>query len=200
MRKRLRTRVARADTLPTSCSAADAQVNSETVCYNLPALAPAKSDPQAVSRLAPKHLRIGWWSLLVFGCLGLILEGLHGFKVGAYLDVANDTRRLMWTLAHAHGTLLGLVHLGFAFSQPYLTGVAADRLRHASSSLLAASALLPGGFFLAGVRFYAGDPGLGIVLVPVGAALLLFAAFVAARGIGASDAEGRAPRTSSKKE
>ena len=23
-------------------------------------------------------------------------------------------RRLMWTLAHAHGTLLGLVHIAFA--------------------------------------------------------------------------------------
>ncbi|HEY8174006.1 MAG TPA: hypothetical protein VIH21_13040, partial [Dehalococcoidia bacterium] len=59
---------------------------------------------------ARRHLRFGWWSLFVFATLGLTLEALHGFKVRAYLDVSNDTRRLMWTLAHAHGTLLGLVH------------------------------------------------------------------------------------------
>jgi len=65
---------------------------------------------------ALRHLRFGWWSLLVFATLGLILESLHGFKVRAYLDVSNETRRLMWTLAHAHGTLLAVVsgaaHLG----------------------------------------------------------------------------------------
>lgn len=162
-------------------------------------MAPTKSDPQSSARLSTKHLRLGWWSLAFFGSLGLVLEGLHGFKVGAYLDVSNSTRRLMWTLAHAHGTLLGLVHLGFAFSQPFLTGVAATKLRQASAALVGASALLPGGFFLAGVRFYAGDPGLGIVFVPIGAALMLFAAFTAAQGIGTSGAD-LPPRSSSKKE
>jgi hypothetical protein len=137
---------------------------------------------------------------VVFGLLGLILEGLHGFKVGAYLDVSNATRRLMWTLAHAHGTLLGLVHLGFAFSQPYLTGLSASRLGQASTSLRAASVLLPGGFLLAGVRFYSGDPGLGISLVPVGAALMLFAAWVAASGITSREADGRPPRPPGRKD
>lgn len=134
--------------------------------------------------MTTKHLRIGWWSLAFFGLLGLILEGLHGFKVGAYLDASNSTRRLMWTLAHAHGTLVGLVHLGFALSQAFLSGVPTDRLRRVSTGLVGASLLLPGGFFLAGVQFYSGDPGLGIVLVPVGAVLLLFSAVVIARGIG----------------
>jgi hypothetical protein len=32
---------------------------------------------------------------------------------------------------------------------------------------------MPLGFFLGGLKFYGGDPGLGIVLVPIGAALLL---------------------------
>ena len=56
-----------------------------------------------------RHLRVGWWSLLLFATLGLVLESLQGFKVRAYLDVSNETRRLMWTLAHAHGTLVGIV-------------------------------------------------------------------------------------------
>ena len=45
----------------------------------------------------------------------------------------------------------------------------------------AASVLLPGGFFLGGVVFYAGDPGIGVLLVPAGAALLLYAIFSIAR-------------------
>ncbi len=39
------------------------------------------------------HLRFGWWSLLVFLLLGLVLETLHGFKIGWYLDVSNSIRR-----------------------------------------------------------------------------------------------------------
>ena len=69
-----------------------------------------------------RHLRFGWWSLLLFATLGLVLESLQGFKVRAYLDVSNETRRLMWTLAHAHGTLGGLLHLGLAASVGHLVG------------------------------------------------------------------------------
>ena len=60
------------------------------------------------------HLRFGWWSLLLFACLGLSLEAMHGFKVGWYLDVTHETRRLMFRLAHAHGTLLALGHVALA--------------------------------------------------------------------------------------
>ena len=67
--------------------------------------------PSDASKLASRHLHWGWWGLLVFLSLGIILEALHGFKVGAYLDVGNETRRLMWTLAHAHGTMLSLIHM-----------------------------------------------------------------------------------------
>jgi hypothetical protein len=129
-----------------------------------------------------RHLRIGWWSLALFGLLGLVLETLHGFKIGFYLDVSNDTRRLMWTLAHAHGTLLGLVHLGFAFTVRQ-GGVEGINVKTASSALVGASALLPVGFFLGGLRFYAGDPGVGVALVPVGAVLVIYAAVVVARAI-----------------
>jgi hypothetical protein len=135
---------------------------------------------------ARRHLRFGWWSLFVFAALGLLLETLHGFKVRAYLDVSNDTRRLMWTLAHAHGTLLGVIHVLFGLSlsagaQPEL-GLQDRRL--ISLSLMGASVLLPGGFFLGGVAFYSGDPGLGVLLVPAGAFLLLIGLFYVARGAG----------------
>ena len=121
----------------------------------------------------------------MFGLLGLVLETLHGFKVGAYLDVSNDTRRLMWTLAHAHGTLLGVVHLGFAFTLRHLDPDAPS-IRSASSALIGASVVLPAGFFLGGIRFYAGDPGVGVALVPIGAVLLIYAAVVVARQLGAT--------------
>lgn len=127
-----------------------------------------------------RHLRFGWFSLLLFLSLGLALEALHGFKVQAYLSVINETRRLMWTLAHAHGTLLGLAHLGFAFSVFCTPGWAPRTRNIASYSLVAASVLMPGGFFISGVWVYAGDPGLGIVLVPVGGVLLFAAVLLTA--------------------
>jgi hypothetical protein len=140
----------------------------------------SKDEPRTDLGLAGRHLRVGWWSLAVFGTFGLVLETLHGFKVDAYLDVANETRRLMWTLAHAHGTLLGLVHLAFA-ATVRVAGLAPSRVGQASTARIAASVLLPGGFFLGGIRFYAGDPGIGVALVPVGAALTIYAAAITAR-------------------
>ena len=123
-----------------------------------------------------RHLRLGWWTLLVFAALGLILESLQGFKVAAYLDVSNDTRRTMWRLAHAHGALLGAVNILFALTlrSSTVTAAAASRI---SITLMAATLLLPLGFFLGGVVFYGGDPGIGVLLVPVGAVLLLLALF-----------------------
>jgi hypothetical protein len=119
----------------------------------------------------------------VYATFGLLLETLNGFKVRAYLDVSNETRRLMWTLCHAHGTLLSLVNLVFALVLRSIPDFAGSNQRFISRALVAAAVFLPGGFFLGGVRFYAGDPGIGIVLVPFGAALLIAAAFLAARGI-----------------
>jgi len=134
---------------------------------------------------AGRHLRFGWWSLLLFATLGLLLESLQGFKVRAYLDVSNETRRLMWTLAHAHGTLLALVHVIFGLTMRATPPTVMPHLHLISSSLIGASVLLPGGFFLGGIAFYSGDPGLGILLVPIGGVLLLFAVFWIARGSSA---------------
>ena len=133
------------------------------------------------------HLRFGWWSLVVFAGFGLILETLHGFKVAAYLDLTNETRRLMWTLAHAHGVGLALVHLIFALAVQLDLAGPAGRFPTISRCLLAASFLLPGGFFAGGTVYYGGDPGLGILMVPVGAAFLLAAAVFLARATNQLD-------------
>ena len=139
---------------------------------------------------ARRHLRIGWWSLLCFATVGLVLEMLHGFKVRAYLDVSNETRRLMWTLAHAHGTLLSLVHVIFGLSLRVTAESFVRNLRLISSCLIGASVLLPGGFFLGGIVVYGGDPGLGVLLVPVGAVLLLAAVFfIASQAAGSTPAD-----------
>ena len=140
--------------------------------------------------LSRRHLRFGWWSLLVFLTLGIILESMHGFKVGWYLDVSNETRRLTWKLAHAHGVLLALVHIAFGVTIYVIPAAIGARRRIASSCLLAASILLPGGFFLGGIFIYGGDPGLGILLVPVGAMLMFVAVFLIARGTGGAVAVG----------
>ena len=58
-----------------------------------------------------RHLRFGWWALAVYVCLGIVLETMHGFKIGWYLDVGNEVRRLMFTLGHFHGTMLALVNI-----------------------------------------------------------------------------------------
>ena len=130
---------------------------------------------------ARRHLRFGWWSLLVFAALGLTLEALHGFKVRAYLDVSNETRRLMWTLAHAHGTLVGIVHVIVGLTLRSGAPPAPAHLRLTSNCLIGASVLLPGGFFLGGISFYSGDPGIGVILVPAEAVLFLAAVHRIAR-------------------
>jgi hypothetical protein len=132
---------------------------------------------------ARRHLRFGWSALLVFAALGLLLESLQGFKVAAYLDVSNETRRLMWRLAHAHGGLLAAINILFALTLRASPSAAFPGVQRISTGLIASTLLLPGGFFLGGVVFYSGDPGIGVLLVPIGAVLLLVSLFWIARGI-----------------
>ena len=127
-----------------------------------------------------RHLCYGWWSLLVWLTLGLLLEVLHGLKAGWYLDVGNETRRLMFTLGHAHGTLLALINLAAGLTIRNVPDCEVSRV--ASNALLAAGLLLPLGFLLGGIWIYGGDPGLGIWLVPFGGALL----FVGVAGVARS--------------
>jgi hypothetical protein len=119
-----------------------------------------------------KHLRIGYWSLALFVTLGLVLESLHAFKVGAYVDVENETRRLMWRLAHAHGTLLALLHIAYGLT---LRAVPAANKRVASAGLTAALVLIPGGFFAGGISVHGGDPSPAVLLVPAGFVALVIA-------------------------
>jgi len=137
---------------------------------------------------ARRHLRFGWWSLLVFATLGLLLEALQGFKVAAYLDVSNETRRTLWRLAHAHGTLFGVVHVLFGLTMRTEPERLFPRARLISLTLIGASVFVPGGFFLGGFGFVGGDPGLAVLLVPVGAVMLLSALFLLARSVVGDEA------------
>src|SRR6202035_4384618 len=112
---------------------------------------PSKQAPP-VAELANRNLRFGWWSLLIFLSLGAILETLQGFKIGWYVDAGNETRRLMFTLAHAHGTLLAVVNIAAG-----LTARIVDRFTlrpSVSFALIWAAILLPAGFFLGGIVIY----------------------------------------------
>ncbi len=136
----------------------------------------------ANAALVRRHLRIGWWTLLLFMTLGVALEAMHGFKLELYLSVENETRRLMWRLAHAHGGLIALVHVAYAAT---LATRAKDQdtswCRPAGNLLIVSQILLPGGFLLGGLVVYGGDPWLGVGLVPVGALVFLIGVFRIAR-------------------
>jgi len=118
-----------------------------------------------------KTLRTGWLLLAIALPLGVTLEALHGFKVQAYL--ASETRREMWRLAHAHGTLLGILCLVFgAVAEAHVPAAIRGRV---GALIRWGAVLMPVGFFLGGVLNSEGDPSLGILLVPVGALLLVVA-------------------------
>ncbi len=142
---------------------------------------PARARDDETDALVRRHLAFGWWSITVFTALGLLLEAGHGLKLGWYLDVSNATRRLSFTLGHAHGTLLAVLNLAFAFSLRHAKLSAAAAAR-ASFALRAVTVLLPLGFLLGGIVFYAGDPGFAIVLVPPSGALLVIALAMVAHG------------------
>src|SRR5262249_12257773 len=136
-------------------------------------------------QIARRHNAIGWWALLVFLSLGIVLETLHAFKAGGYLDPAHRLRRLLWTLAHAHGTLLAVVHIAFAAGLVHFGRWTERRLKLAAFLLTDALLLLPAGFFLGGIGHTEVDPGPAILLVPLGAFCLLVAVALiawAARG------------------
>ena len=122
------------------------------------------STPQQTTGL----IRQGWISLAAWIVFGLLIEGLIGFRSPVLLD--DSTRREMFRLAHAHGTLLNLVLIAAAICAKL------DLVRLgtiASLGLRSAVVLLPAGFLLAGIWHFKDDPGLGILLVPIGAVLLL---------------------------
>lgn len=130
--------------------------------------------------LIRRHLRLGWCGLLGFALLGIALEALHAWKAGMYLGVDNETRRLMWTLAHAHGIGLSLLQIGFAAT---LSLSSFARLGLVSQLLNLATLLIPVGFFAGGINTFEADPGFGILLVPVGALALVAALGLVVHGL-----------------
>lgn len=143
----------------------------------------ALSDPasdSSIRQLTRAHLRNGWIALVVFVCLGIGLESLHAFKSFAYLGVGNETRRLMFTLAHAHGIGLSLVQIAFAATLSLSIDLPSARMAIVSRCLNGALVLMPLGFLLGGIVTYGGDPGIGVLLVPVGALLLLIGVLLVA--------------------
>ncbi len=127
-----------------------------------------------------RHVRVGFWALGIFIVLGIALEGLHAVKAAYYLDEGNETRRLMWRLAHAHGTLLALVNVVYGLTIRSIPDAATAL---ASRCLVAALVLLPAGFFLGGVGARGGDPGLGAALIPAGALALVIGVVQIARSV-----------------
>jgi hypothetical protein len=125
--------------------------------------------------VARRHHLLGWGALLLFLSMGALLEFLHGFKLGFYLDPGHRLRRELWTLAHAHGTLLALVQIGFAAGLTRFGRWTAGRLKLVSFFLLDAAVLIPLGFFLGGLWPSETDPWAGILLIPPGAMLLFIA-------------------------
>lgn len=142
--------------------------------------AASSKDQSQKTLLSRRHLRTGWWLMLIYLTFGMLLESFHGFKLFWYLDLSNSTRRLMFTLAHSHGTLLGLLNVAFALTLPHLPDWEVDRARLAGRCLFLASLLIPAGFLFGGLAVYGGDPGLGILLVPVGAVCLFIAVLLTA--------------------
>ena len=140
-----------------------------------------------------RHMRIGWWGLFAFAIVGTALEAMHGFKIGWYLDVGEETRRLVLRLGHAHGTLLSLVHIAFAAS---LGSLHPTRSLTIPSTLLTTSWIaIPCGFLASGVITYEGDPGLPIFAVPVGALGLIIALGSIAASVGEAAIDEKPERT-----
>jgi hypothetical protein len=130
------------------------------------------------------HLRAGAAALFGFALLGVALEALHAWKASWYLGAAGETRRFLFTLAHAHGVGLGLVNLALGAALPSLPG-ALPAL--GSRCLVAGTLLVPAGFFAGGLYAHGGDPGMGALLVPPGALLVVVALALVLRAALARD-------------
>ncbi|MFP6619845.1 MAG: hypothetical protein VB877_10900 [Pirellulaceae bacterium] len=128
-----------------------------------------------------RNLQVGWWTLLVFVCLGVLLELNLSFRSHFYMDASQHMRRLMWRLAHAHGTLLALLNIIFGIYACHLSRPGVPNQEFAASCLQSAGFLVPGGFFLAGLFAYQSTPGLATLLIPLGAILLVLGVLLTIR-------------------
>ena len=116
--------------------------------------------------------RFGWWSLLAWALLGLCLEAAHGFKLSAYLD--DELTRMLLRLGHAHGVGLSLLLLVYSSAGLPLLSHHGDGGRSVSHALVAGALCLPLGFTLGAVAHPEGDPGIAILLAPIGGLALIW--------------------------
>ncbi|MEW6129868.1 MAG: hypothetical protein AB1757_22700 [Acidobacteriota bacterium] len=128
------------------------------------------SDEKSLGWLKPMLVQ-GWASIAFWMMFGLLLEGLIGYKIPAYLEDAQ--RRELFRLAHTHGTLLGLLLVIGALCAK---NFALEIVKAPRVALRLGVVLMPLGFFLSGIRHTETDPGLAIWLVPVAALLIIWAA------------------------
>ena len=123
--------------------------------------------PSSEKKISRSLMIQGWAGVALWMAVGLLLEGLLGYKSPAYLF--DPQRRELFRLAHSHGVLLNVLLIGAA-----LCARCNRSSRIANLSLSAASILMPLGFLVAGIWHPEGDPGLAIWIVPPGALLLIF--------------------------
>lgn len=116
-----------------------------------------------------------WFGLLFWMSMGLLFEGLIGFRAPVYLQ---DTVRCeLFRLAHAHGTVLSILLLVVNL---YLAKGLIAPPRVAVRALQVGVLIMPLGFLLGGVRHYESDPNFLIFLSPLGGLLIIFGVAAAA--------------------
>lgn len=130
-------------------------------------------EPDLLTRERQHCRRLGFGGLFGWASLGLGLEAAHGFKWSPVLD--DSLTRELLRLAHAHGVLLSLVCLAYAAEGLPLMAARPDAGRSLRRLLSCAWLLVPSGFALGALGHSESDPGLAIVLVPIGAVCLLTA-------------------------
>ena len=111
----------------------------------------------------------GWLSLALWMSFGLLLESLMAYKSPAYLD--DPQRRELFRLAHAHGSLLGVV---LVIAAMWARSAGARLSRLVVLAVRFGAAVMPIGFLVAGLWHPESDPGVAIWLVPAGALPLIF--------------------------
>lgn len=116
-----------------------------------------------------------WFGLLFWMSMGLLFEGLIGFRTPAYLQ--DPLRRELFRLAHAHGTILCILLL---VANLYLVRGLIAPPKAAVISLQIGTILMPFGFLLGGLWHYESDPNFLIILSPLGGLLIIFGVAAAA--------------------
>jgi len=147
-----------------------------------------KKEEQVMAAVKPAGVASqAWFGLLFWMSMGLLFEGLIGYRSPAYLQDA--LRRELFRLAHAHGALLSILLLVMNL---YLLKQLISPPKIAVRALQAGVVLMPFGFLLGGVWHYESDPNFLIFLSPLGGLLIIFG--IAA--IALSNLKKRPPRRS----